>query len=59
MVEGEHHNWLLKLLGYNFDIQFKPGEENTTADTLSRLPFEATMVTLSVPFVLDFKELDE
>ena len=59
VVEGEHHKWLLKLLGYNFDIQYKPGKENTVVDALSRLPFEATLATLSVPFVLDFKELDE
>ena len=24
VVEGEHHKWILKLLSYNFDIQYKP-----------------------------------
>ena len=35
--EGGHHKWLLKLLGYNFDIQYELGKENTTANTLSRV----------------------
>ena len=37
VVEGEHHKWLLKLLSYNFNIQYKPGKDNTAADALSRL----------------------
>ena len=59
VVEGEHHKWLLKLLGYDFDIQYKLGKYNTTVDALYRLPVEMTLATLSVPFVLDFKELEE
>ena len=38
VVEGEHHKCLLKLLSYNFDIQYKPEKDNTTADALIRLP---------------------
>ena len=26
VVEGEHHKWLLKLLNYNFEIQYKQGK---------------------------------
>ena len=59
MVEGEHHKWLLKLLGYDFTIQYKLDKDNTVADALSRLLTEMTLATLSVPFVLDFKELDD
>ena len=59
VVEGEYHKWLLKLMGYHFDIQYKPGKENTAADALSRLPTEVTLATISVPFVLDFGELEE
>ena len=59
VVEGEHHKWLLKLLGYDFTIQYKPGKDNTVADALSRLPLEMTLATLSILFVLDFKELDD
>ena len=49
VVEGEHHKWLLKLLGYDFTIQYKPSKDNTVADALSRLPLEMTLATLSIP----------
>jgi len=35
----EQHKWLKKLLGYNFQIQYKPGHDNVTADALSRCFF--------------------
>ena len=54
VVEGEHHKWLLKQLGYNFDIQYKPRKENTMADAFSRVPTEMKFATTSVSFVLDF-----
>ena len=59
VVEGEHHKWLLKHLGYDFTIQYKPDKDNTVVDALSRLPAEMTLATLSVLFVMDFKELDD
>jgi hypothetical protein len=31
-----HHAWVSKLFGYQFTIKFKPGHQNTMADTLSR-----------------------
>ena len=57
VVEGEHHKWLLKLLSYNFDIQYKSGKDNTAVDALSRLPTEMTFATISAPFVLDFEDI--
>ena len=57
MLEGEHHKWLLKLLSYNFDIQYKLGKNNITADALSRVQTEMTFATILAPFVLDFEDI--
>ena len=49
----------MKLLGYNFDIQYKPRKENTAVDTLSRLPTKMILATIFVPWILNFQELEE
>ncbi|PNX98963.1 Ty3/gypsy retrotransposon protein [Trifolium pratense] len=38
-------NWATKLLGYQFDIVYKPGVENRGADALSRLPENGDLMT--------------
>lgn len=47
----------LTFLGFDFEIQYRPGLENKAADTLSRLPNAAEFQLLSIPIELDFEEL--
>ncbi|GJU38314.1 ty3-gypsy retrotransposon protein [Tanacetum coccineum] len=44
----EQHKWLTKLLGYDFEVHYKPGKENKVADALSR-PDTATIMAISSP----------
>lgn len=32
----DYQRWIIKLLGYSFEVQFKPGSSNRVADALSR-----------------------
>ena len=59
MVELEYHKWLLKLMQYNFSIQYKPGNTNSAVDSLSRVPIEATLSLLTTSTIQDFEELKE
>ncbi|KAJ0585747.1 putative nucleotidyltransferase, Ribonuclease H [Helianthus annuus] len=45
----EQHKWASKLIGYDFEIYYKPGKENHVADALSRVT-DPQLLTLSAPY---------
>lgn len=56
-VSVEHQKWLTKLLGYGFDIQYKPGLENKVVDALSRLESTVELMALTIPHLLQLDEV--
>ncbi|KAL6578234.1 hypothetical protein OROMI_010562 [Orobanche minor] len=57
----DQQNWVAKLLGYNFDINYKPGSENRAADALSRRDIDGELsLAISTPiWVQGAQLLDE
>lgn len=57
----EQQRYLSKLLGYHYDIQYKPGSTNIAADALSRVSDQITpsLLHLTVPRVLFLEELKQ
>lgn len=48
LVEGIQHKLLIKLLGYNYSIEYKKGKDNKAADALSRMPNQSNVMAISV-----------
>ena len=48
IVMPEQQKWVSKLLGYDYDITYKPGKENSTVDALSRVTGGPNLNTLFV-----------
>jgi hypothetical protein len=55
----EQQHYLAKLLGYNYEIQYKPGTTNVVADALSRIDQNPSIgfLSLSIPHVVFLEEL--
>jgi hypothetical protein len=47
LVRVVQHKLLIKLLGYNYKIEYKRGHENKAADALSRRPHHTNMMPIS------------
>lgn len=48
MFSTEQFKWAVKLIGLDFEIQYKPGKENTATNSLSRRDMYAAISILHV-----------
>lgn len=53
----KQQKWLAKLMGYEYEIIYKSGRDNTVADTLSRRPDSPTISYLFVPQITLWNEI--
>lgn len=53
VVQPDYPKWVSKLLGFNFEIQFRASLENKATDALSRRPHAAQLAMLTTPAILD------
>ena len=57
LIGRDHQKWIAKLMGYSFDIQYRPGAENKVADALSRVEYESSLAVLTTQYGLNFSTL--
>jgi len=57
LVSPEYQKWMIKLMGYQFDIQYRPGLENKAADGLSRISQPASLLAMTISHVLQMDQL--
>lgn len=53
VIQLEYQRWVSKLLGYSFEVQYRPGLKTKAVDGLSRLPPTVLMAPLTAPAILD------
>jgi hypothetical protein len=53
LLEGIQHKLLIKLLGFNYTVEYKKGRENKVADALSRTTHSTQIMALNYCTSLD------
>lgn len=49
--------WVAKLIGFDFEVEYKAGPTNTAADSLSRRGSEADLAAITLPRWIEWEEL--
>ena len=59
IINPDYQKWVTKLLGFNFEIQFRLSLDNKAADALSRLPLVIvpSLHVLTIPYIVDLDQL--
>ena len=61
IINPNYQKWVTKPLGFNFEIQFKPGLKNKAADALSQMSHSTiqSLQLLSLPYPVELKQLHD
>ncbi|KAA8524548.1 hypothetical protein F0562_010971 [Nyssa sinensis] len=59
MATPEQQKWVAKLLGYDYEILYHPGRENSTADALSRKPGSSILYQIFLPQISLWEDIKE
>ena len=57
LVATKYQHWLTKLMGFDFEIQYRLRLENKAIDALSRIPGKAELHAISIPLWVDWAQL--